>query len=275
MVVNRRDTIASLLSAATAAFLSTPARSQNFSPMGLQLYTVRALLKQDFEGTLARIATLGYRQVEFAGVYASSLHQTATILKRYGLSAPSGHASYAQLERELPVAIQAANELGQEFIVCPYLDERDRRTLDDWKRVGHRFNEIGSQARKAKLSFAYHNHDFEFLEMDGRIPYDVLLGETDPDLVKLEIDLYWMAKAKRDPIAYFQKYPKRFPLLHLKDMADDGTITDVGKGTVDFKSILGRAALAGIAYCFVEHDDPSDPILSIETSLRFVRQLGF
>ena len=98
---------------------------------------------------------VGYRQVEFAGVYASSLHQTATILKRYGLFAPSGHVNYAKLERELPVAIQAANELGQKFIVCPYLDERDRRKLDDWKRVCDRFNEIGKQARKAGLSFAY------------------------------------------------------------------------------------------------------------------------
>ena len=273
MVVNRRNTIATLLSAATSTFLATPARSKNFSPIGLQLYTVRALLEQDFEGTLARIANLGYRQVEFAGVYASSLHQTATILKRYGLFAPSGHVNYAKLERELPVAIQAANELGQKFIVCPYLDERDRRKLDDWKRVCDRFNEIGRQAQEAGLSFAYHNHDFEFLQMDGQIPYDVMLAETDPDLVKLEIDLYWMARAKRDPIAYFQKYPKRFPLVHLKDMADDGTITDVGKGIVDFKSILGHSALAGMAYCFVEHDNPGNPMLSIETSLRFVRQL--
>ena len=273
MVVNRRDTIATLLSAATSTFLATPARSKNFSPIGLQLYTVRSLLEQDFEGTLARIANLGYRQVEFAGVYASSLHQTATILKRYGLFAPSGHVNYAKLERELPVAIQSANELGQKFIVCPYLDERDRRKLDDWKRVCDRFNEIGKQVRKAGLSFAYHNHDFEFLQMDGQIPYDVMLAETDPDLVKLEIDLYWMARAKRDPIAYFQKYPKRFPLVHLKDMADDGTITDVGKGIVDFKSILGHSALAGMAYCFVEHDNPGNPMLSIETSLRFVRQL--
>jgi sugar phosphate isomerase/epimerase len=139
--------------------------------------------------------------------------------------------------------------------------------------VCDRFNEIGKQARKAGLSFAYHNHDFEFLQMDGQIPYDVMLAETDPDLVKLEIDLYWMARAKRDPIAYFQKYPKRFPLVHLKDMADDGTITDVGKGIVDFKSILGHSALAGMAYCFVEHDNPGNPMLSIEASLRFVRQL--
>ena len=101
-----------------------------------------------------------------------------------------------------------------------------------------------------------------------------MLAETDPDLVKLEIDLYWMARAKHDPIAYFQKYPRRFPLVHLKDMTHDGTITDVGQGVVDFKSILSHSALAGMTYCFVEHDNPGNPMLSIESSLRFVRQLG-
>lgn len=274
MIMNRRATLAALFAATAGSFTTKPARSEKIPQVGLQLYTVRALLEKDFEGTLARIAALGYRQVEFAGLYGPSMSQTAIILKRHGLSAPSGHASYEELERDLPRAIQTANELGQKFIVCPYLDEGRRRTLDDWKRVSHRFNEIGEQVRRAGLSFAYHNHDFEFVPMGGRIPYDVMLAETDPTLVRLEIDVYWMAKAKRDPVSYFQKYPKRFPLVHLKDMARDGTITDVGQGTIDFKRILGASALAGMAYCFVEHDDPGDPMVSIDTSLRFVRQLG-
>jgi sugar phosphate isomerase/epimerase len=273
MIVNRRATIAALLSVNAGSFLAKPARSKAPSQMGLQLYTVRALLEQDFEGTLARIAAIGYRQVEFAGLYGPSLQQTAAMLKRHGLSAPSAHVSYEQLERELPLAIRDANELGQKFIVCPFIDERRRRTLDDWKRVSHRFNEIGEQVRKAGLSFAYHNHDFEFRPIDGRIPYDVMLAETDPGLVKLEIDLYWATRGKRDPVAYFQEYPQRFPLVHVKDMARDGTITDVGSGTIDFKRILGQSALAGMVCWFVEHDNPRDPMRSIETSLRFVQQL--
>jgi hypothetical protein len=132
----------------------------------------------------------------------------------------------------------------------------------------------GSSRERQGLALLTTTTIFEFLPIDGRIPYDVTLAETDPELVKLEIDVYWTARAKRDPVAYFQKYPKRFPLVHLKDMAHDGTITDIGKGIIDFKRILADSALAGMAYCFVEHDNPCNPMLSIETSLRFVRQLG-
>lgn len=272
--MKRREALVVLLSAAAGTSWAKPAQSSIPLQVGLQLYTVRALLEQEFEGTLAKIAAVGYRQVEFAGLYGASLRETATILKRYGLSAPSGHVSYEKLDRELAVALQEANELGHEFIVCPFVDEEYRRTLDDWKRVCQRFNNIGEQARRAGLTLAYHNHDFEFSPTGGNIPYDVMLVETDPALVKFEMDLYWITRAKRDPVAYFQKHPKRFPLVHLKDMARDGTITDVGKGTIDFRRILGHAALAGIAHCFVEHDNPGNPMRSIETSLRFLQQLG-
>jgi sugar phosphate isomerase/epimerase len=271
-MARRRDVLASLLSV-PAASLAHPACSKSFSDTGLQLYTVRGLLARDYEGTLARVAELGYRQVEFAGVYPASPRQTLAMLKRHGLAAPSGHASYQELDRDLDSALRTANELKQQFIVCPSVDEGRRRSLDDWKRLGQRFNRIGAEARRAGLVFAYHNHDFEFPLLGGQVPYDVLLDETDPALVKLEIDLYWMAKAGRDPLAYFQKYPARFPLVHLKDMARDGTITELGQGTIDFKRILADAELAGIVQCFVEHDDPADPMRSIETSLRYLRQL--
>jgi len=271
----RRKFLATLLSAVVAPRLAGPALGKSIHEIGLQLFTVRDLLERDFEGTLAGIAGLGYRQVEFAGIVGPSPRQALSVLKRHGLVAPSSHAgSYEQLESQLPRILQDANERDQKFIVCGFLDESRRRSLDDWKRVCQTFNSIGERAKKAGLGFAYHNHDFEFMPMDGQIPYDIVLAETDPGLVKMEIDLYWMAKAKRDPVAYFQRYPARFPLVHIKDMARDGTITDVGKGVIDFKRILGYATLAGIAHYFVEHDNPTDPMLSIETSLRYVQQLG-
>ncbi len=165
--------------------------------------------------------------------------------------------------------------MNQQFIVCPSVDASGLRTIDDWKRVCETFNAIGAQTKAAGLSFAYHNHDFEFTRVDGKVPYDVILAQTDADLVKMEMDLYWMTKAARDPVQYFQHYPGRFPLLHLKDMARDGTITDVGTGVVDFKRILGHANLAGVAHCFVEHDHPAHPLQSIEASLRYLQQLDF
>jgi len=271
--MDRRKFLGALLSAALAPPLARPALSKSAHEIGLQLYTVRDLLEQDFEGTLAGIAALGYRQVEFAGIAGPSPRQTLDILKRHGLVAPSSHIDYDKLELELPKVLQAANEMEQKFIVCGFLDENRRRNLDDWKRICQAFNAIGEQARKAGLGFAYHNHDFEFRPMDGQIPYDLVLAETDPGLVRMEMDLYWMAKARRDPVSYFQRYPGRFPLMHLKDMARDGTITDVGKGVIDFKHILGYAALAGIDYLFVEHDNPAHPMLSIETSLSYLQQL--
>jgi sugar phosphate isomerase/epimerase len=275
-MARRRDVLASLLSVPAAA-LARPACGKSYSDTGLQLYTVRGLLAQDYEGTLALIARLGYRQVEFAGLYPAAPRQTLAMLKRHGLMAPSGHASYDELERDLDSTLRIANELEQRFIVCPSVDKRRRGSLDDWKRLGQSFNRIGERARRAGLVFAYHNHDFEFPLLGGpeggQVPYDVLLAETDPALVKLEIDLYWMARAGRDPLAYFRKYPARFPLVHLKDMARNGEITELGQGIIDFRRILAHAELAGVVQCFVEHDDPADPLRSIETSLRYLKQL--
>jgi len=271
-MVRRRDVLASLLSV-PAASLAQPACGRSFSDAGLQLYTVRRLLARDYEGTLARAAQLGYRQVEFAGMYPAAPRQTLAMLKRHGLTAPSGHASHQELDRDLGGALRTANELEQRFIVCPSVDEGQRRSLDDWKRIGQSFNRIGAESRRAGLVFAYHNHDFEFPLLGGQVPYDVLLAETDPALVRLEIDLYWMARAGRDPLDYFRKYPGRVPLVHLKDMARDGTIPELGQGTIDFRRILANAELAGIVQCFVEHDDPADPLRSIETSLHYLRNL--
>jgi sugar phosphate isomerase/epimerase len=263
-----------LLASIPAALLAGPARAQASGVAGLQLYTVRRLLERDYEGTLARVAALGIREVEFAGLYPSpSTAQTVAMLGRYGLSAPSGHAEYETLVGDPGPGLQKANELGQRFIVCPSIEERHRRTLDDWKRIAGQFNRIGERARRAGLVFAYHNHDFEFRPIAGRVPYDLLLAETDPALVRLEMDFYWMARAGRAPLAYFQQYPGRFPLVHLKDMARDGSITEVGQGTIDFAGLLAEARLAGIVHAFIEHDDPADPMNSVEGSLSYLRSL--
>jgi sugar phosphate isomerase/epimerase len=262
------------LLAAPAALAASPARGQSLPPIGLQLYTVRTLLERDYEGTLLKISGLGYRTVEFAGLYpSSSPRQTLAMLKRCGLAAPSGHAGQEELEGDLAGALRTAHALEQQFIVCPSVDAGKLRTLDDWKRLAARFNRIGAEAQRAGLTFAYHNHDFEFRPLERQAPYDVLLAETDPVLVRLELDLYWMARARRDPLAYFRKYPGRFSLVHLKDMDAAGEITELGRGTIDFRRILGQAGQAGIVHCFVEHDDPQDPLRSIETSLRAVRQI--
>jgi sugar phosphate isomerase/epimerase len=261
------------LAGGTAAALTARVHAATLANIGVQLYTVRDLLQRDFEGTLARIAALGYRTVEFGGLEGPSPHETLAILKRHGLTAPSGHAPFDALERALPKVLQEANEREQKYVVCPFVNESRRRGLDDWKRLCATFNAIGELARRAGLAFAYHNHDFEFAILDGQIPYALLLAETDPALVGMELDLYWMTRAGHDPVAWFQRHPGRFPLLHLKDATREGAITDVGRGTIDFKRILGAAARAGMTHCFVEHDDPPDPMLSIEASIAYMKKL--
>jgi sugar phosphate isomerase/epimerase len=169
--------------------------------------------------------------------------------------------------------LEDANAREQRYVVSPSVAEDRHRTLDDWKRLCATFNAIGAQAQRAGLAFAYHNHDFEFAAVEGQIPYQLLLANTDPALVGMELDLYWMTHAGHDPVAWFQRYPGRFPLLHLKDATPVGAITDVGSGTIDFKRILGVARGAGVTHGFVEHDDPVDPMRSIERSLVYLKTL--
>src|SRR5262245_34124330 len=273
MTLGRRAVLASGLCFSAVSVHARPIRRPD-ADIGLQLYTVRALLERDYEGMLAWIAQLGYRTIEFAGLYpSSSPQQTLAMLKRHGLAAPSGHSAYEELERDLASTLRTANALEQKFVVCPSVDAGQLKSLDNWKRLGERFNRIGEPMRRAGLLFAYHNHDFEFRPIEGQVPYDVLLAETDPALVKLEVDLYWMARAWREPLAYFESYPDTFPLRHLRDIAPDGGITEVGRGTIDFRRILAHADRAGVIQCFVEHDDPEDPLRSIEISLHSARRL--
>jgi len=252
--------------------------NKRLSRIGLQLYTVRNPLEKDFEGTLAKVASLGYTEVEFAGYFNHKPAEVKAILNRYNLSSPSAHISTSVLRGNLQEAIDAAHMVGHQYIVCAYLPAEERRTMDDYKRLIDRFNSAGEQFRKAGIQFAYHNHDFEFQRMDEKLPYDVILAETDPVTVKMEIDLYWITKAGQNPLEYFRRYPGRFPLAHIKDM--DATpkrfFTEVGQGTIDFKKILSSAGTAGFKHYFVEQDEtPGSPFSSIKISFDYLKQLQF
>ena len=164
-------------------------------------------------------------------------------------------------------------------MVIAWTPQEDRRTLDDWKRVAGKFNRAGRAAREAGLTFAYHNHEFEFKALgQGPIPFDLLLAETDPELVKIEMDLYWITLGGEEPFRYFQKYPGRFPMVHVKDLKKGGErpqMVDVGQGDIDFKAIFARREAAGIRHFFVEHDEPAESLVSIENSYRYLKSLEF
>jgi sugar phosphate isomerase/epimerase len=189
--------------------------------IGLQLYTVRQAMQDDFEGTLEKVAAIGYR-----------------------------------------------------YVVVPSIPE-EHRTVDGYKRVAELFNRAGEEAKATGITFAYHNHDFEFARLDGRLLYDVLLAETDPNLVAFEMDLYWITKGGQDPLTYFARWPGRFPLVHAKDSsgAPRQEIVEVGRGTIDWKRIFARREQAGIRHVFVEHDQPADPFASIRASYEYLARL--
>jgi sugar phosphate isomerase/epimerase len=246
------------------------------SAIGLQLYTVRKNLERDFEETLRRVSAAGIKEVEFAGYFNYPALQIKKLLKKSGLSAPSAHIDLETLRRRLPEAIEDARIIGHKYLVLGYLPEETRKSLDDYKALIELLNSAGRQCRQAGLQFAYHNHDFEFKKTEGRIPYDLILAETDSQTVKMELDLYWITKAGLDPIAYFEKDPGRFPLVHVKDMDDTPakSFTEVGRGVIDFRKIFSKAGAAGIRHYFIEQDEtPGEPLESVKTSLKYLRAL--
>lgn len=275
--IDRREFLGTVGSAgAMLAFGSLTdemAAVKKLGPIGLQLYTVRGEMKKDFFGTLAKVARIGYKDVEFAGYFGYDARAVRAGLKQNGLVSSASHIGFPVLGKEWDKTIEDGLTIGQKYLVCPWIDEK-YRTISGYKQMAELFNKAGEQAKKAGLQFAYHNHDFEFPPVDGQIPYDLLLKETDPKLVAMEMDVYWTKHGGKDPLAYFRKYPGRFPLLHIKDMDAQGKMVDVGKGVIPWKTILGKRELAGTKHIFVEHDEPSDPFASIRDSYRYLHALA-
>ncbi|MFL5503610.1 MAG: sugar phosphate isomerase/epimerase family protein [Gemmatimonadaceae bacterium] len=243
--------------------------------IGLQLYTVRDLMKADLPGTLAQVAAIGYNEVEFAGYFDRTPTEIRDLLAKNNLTSPSTHLPIELLEKNLPKTFADAKTIGHQWVTLPWLSEERRKTADDWKRMASLLNKFGSQARSAGLRFAYHNHDFEIRPVGGVRPLDTLLTETDPSLVDFEMDLYWVIFGGGDPLYFFKRYPNRFPLVHVKDSAGppDNRMVDVGAGKIDFRSIF--AANDRIQHYFVEHDQPADPIATIRNSYNYLHALSY
>lgn len=258
--------------------------------IGLQLYTVRDAMGKDPTATLAKVAQIGYNSVEagyadgkFYGLEGSAF---SALLKQNGLIMPSCHyrlgeektngvAAAGTILNGWDKAVDDAAKVGLQYMVCAWLAPSERGSLDHYKQVAEDLNKGGEICKKAGIQLCYHNHDFEFIQENGKYPYEILLADTDKNLVKMEMDLYWMTKAKQDPIATFNKNPGRFPMLHLKDMdnTDKQMFTEVGSGIIDFKKILSHADKAGVKYVFVEQDIcPGDPFDSITKSINYIKK---
>ena len=256
--------------------------------VGIQLYTLRDLMAKDPKGTLRQVASIGYKEVESFGYadgrfFGMTPAEYKTVLKDLGLSAPSGHYTTGKVMKGTGTltngwqqAVDDAAALGQKYMVCAYLFPQERTKLDDYKEFVDLFNTSAELCKKAGMQFCYHNHDFEFNELDGQIPYDLLLSQTDAKLVQLELDLYWATFANQDPVALFKKHPGRFPLWHVKDMEKtaERAFAPVGTGSIDFQRIFNARKTAGMTHYFVEQDVCKIPPLdAIAISYKNVEKL--
>jgi sugar phosphate isomerase/epimerase len=289
--MNRR-TFLETASTVTAATLLTSrlgwaAGDHKINKVGVQLYTVRDLMKDDFDGTIAKVAQIGYKEVEFAGYFGRTGQQVRAACDKNGLAAISTHVQYDELDDKFPAVVETSKAIGLEYIVCPWIPEELRKSPDIWKQAAAKFNHCGELSKKAGMQFAYHNHWFEFLPVDGKLPYDQLLKECDGNLVKMEMDLCWITAAGGDPLKYFNLYPGRFPLVHVKDLktlpkitaggsqnyGDTVDLTEVGSGLIDWKRIFAQSEKAGIKHYIVEHDHPKQPFDSIAKSYDYLNKL--
>jgi sugar phosphate isomerase/epimerase len=281
-------------------------------PIGVQLYTVAAELKADFEGTLHKVAALGYRDVELPSFYGRSARDLRRALRAAGLSCASAHvpqrpweAGSLALATDLEGTVRYANELGLRYVVCPMPWLLHTTTMptfdsaspgafaralyggaerDDWLRLADFLNQTGRRLRRAGLRLAYHNHNIEFREYDGKRAYDLLLEHTDPALVEFEMDAGWIVAGGGDPLEYLRRHGKRYRLMHVKDVKPTQKAntelliegTEVGKGSIDWRAVLGQAAAGGLQHRYVELDPPyAIPALdSIRISHDYLKSQG-
>ncbi len=275
---------------AGAAFFEKKAKHA----VGLQLYTITNVLVKDIPGTLKQIATIGYKELESAEsmkgpYYGKKPKDFAAMAKDAGLTWVSNHVEGSPLIKRPPrpasdtsrlkvhnmpglrnlkedyqILVDDAAEGGLEFLVCASID---LKTGDEIKEAASILNTAGEAAKKAGITLCYHNHTHEFVAVDGIIPYDYLLTQTSPDILKFELDLAWATKAGINPVKLFHKNPGRFPLWHVKDLSADKKLpVEVGTGIVDFKPIFAAAKKAGMKHFFVEQDDAPKPMDNITMS---------
>ena len=259
---------------------------------GLALYTVRDAMGEDARATLKAVADAGYKNIEAAGYsdgkfYNMTPAEFKTYVKQLGLNPISTHQGSVTLENAdaMMADVKAA---GFQYFVVPvppmglFKVDSETRTMGmtgGAENLANILTTLGKKAKKAGLKLLYHNHDFEYLkDTEGIVPIDYLLEHCDPKYVNFQMDLYWVTKAGADPVAYFNKYPKRFKIWHVKDMDDQGRFAPVGKGQIDFARILANKELSGMKYYMVEQDrtfDDLKPLEAIKISHEGLKEIGF
>lgn len=277
------------------------AASAKLDTFGLQLSTVTNLMLADFEGTLERVANIGYQQVEFSalGFLGRSAADIRGLLDKFALEAPVGRitprlpANFYTLPREearkiysersqpsyfldnVSHSLESAVALNQDYLVLPALTPNNFETLDQVKANIALINQAGELCARQNVIFGYHNHNWELAEIDGVVPYDLMLEQTDPQAVTFQLDAYWIRRGGGDLSDYLSRYAGRFVTCHLKDIDASGDFADVGDGLIDFPRFTREALAQGAKYFFVERDNPPEPQVSIQRSYNYLQQMTF
>ena len=261
------------------------APAKNIGPFGVQLYSVRSLIPKDPKGVMTELAGMGYRQFEsYSGpqgfLWGMEPKEIKSFLDGLGVKMVSTHFNYkgeVAKPEALKKSIEMAHDAGLTYLLCPYIGPQ--KTWDEWKKIADQFNMVGEEVSKAGLKFGYHNHDYSFRPLDGKIPQEFLLANTDPKKVMFELDICWIDVAGADAVQHLKKYGKRYELCHVKDytMKDGKAVqNDLGKGAVDFKNILHTAMTdSNIKYYIVEQEEyPESPMVSMKNDSEYMKTLS-
>ncbi|RAJ37320.1 sugar phosphate isomerase/epimerase family protein [Pedobacter cryoconitis] len=260
--------------------------AQKRKDVGLQLYSLRELISKDVQGTLQKVSTAGYTQVELYGFsikdqfWGLKPAELKKILDENHLKPISGHFNMTPYfktgeQAELKAAIDAAKILGLKYVTIPWLNPDVRTSAADYRTMAKRLNYAGQLCKNAGLKLAYHNHDFEFIKYGNETGMDILLKNTDKKLVNFEMDIYWVIRSGIQPYTLFKANPGRFVMWHIKDMdkSDPALNAEVGSGSINYKDIFKHAKLSGMKYFFVEHETNYKPdmIGSVTQSCKFIK----
>ncbi len=278
--MERRQFVKSSAAITALSFLPNLSIAAPSQPVGLQLYTVRDEMKKNVGMTLETVAKIGYTHLEGAGYenrnfYGMPPKDFKKLLTELGLKMVSSHSLSPFLKNNADATFEDAAEAGAEYVVLAWLFPEERKSIEDYKIIIELLNISYERAKKHGLSLAYHNHDFEFIPLEGQVPYELMMRYLPADM-PMELDLYWVNKAGLDPVDLFNKYPNRFPLWHVKDMdnSPEKSFTEVGNGTIDFQRLFNESKTTGLKYFFVEQDQTKrTPFESIEISYKNVQKI--
>lgn len=318
--MNRRDFVLSTAAAAAAGRFvqpGAPGHSRDaIRRVGVQLFSLPKMLEKDFRAGIAMLSQIGFREVQMYGPFSFSdpqaiagwaavtpqlgfsgsgffgltARQVRDVFDEHRMTVPAVHTDWATLNTRMDRLAEAAHTVGYTYVGLPSIPDALRRTLDDYKRMADSMNKVGESAKRYGLKFAYHNHGYGLAPMDGQIPLRVLIENTDPQLVFLEMDIYWTTAGGANPVDLLRSYPGRYHLMHVKDMKEqrrfrgdggDATqwielfpyMTTAGDGVMDLRAIIAQAKTSGVRHFFVEQDMVADPDVALKRSFDFVKTL--